>query len=635
MNLSDIAPLRSIAAAIEHGARRGESLRREADAFAALIDAQCQAEAENFKQRMVAPLPARWQRDALKRWEKVRKDRGETAANQWLLRVGELAQGCKLWPDAGDDEIANRAAALASEASSLLGVFKETSTARAALERFCKRQGIEAPSTIEHGPAIARMTDAVWWRRALRKQHNRQTEDLARALGYVHARADRYCSNETLNRRRQQNRRNRMTLERTDLVSEDGEILSLADIADSGMANKAIRRAELITRTGGYQDIAIEHGHAALFLTITCPSRMHPRLSKSGAENPAYDGTTPRQAHRYLQERVWERARAALARAGIRFYGLRIAEPHHDGTPHWHMLFFCAREQQEDALAILKRYALLEAPDEAGAQQYRFKSLEIDWQRGDAVGYVVKYVCKNLDGKGIDTDASGIEGSESAERADAWASAAGVRQFQTFGGPAVSLWRELRRIKVEALAGACDALRRAWNAAQKTEERRADFGEFIRACGGVAVSRADCTLSLATEEKTYQGRYGRTSARRPIGVSLTHLPERVFRSDRKTWAPIRRPNAVEPSAPWTRVNNCTHLKNQMVTPKENCQAVAPPWWSDDIETVSTGFDADGFPLGSFRIDRDDKKPRFEVANHWRTGFAHASRESEGTGHAIA
>lgn len=62
MNLADIAPLRPIAAAVEHGARRGELLRREADAFATLIDAQCRKQAEDFKQRMVAPLPARWHR---------------------------------------------------------------------------------------------------------------------------------------------------------------------------------------------------------------------------------------------------------------------------------------------------------------------------------------------------------------------------------------------------------------------------------------------------------------------------------------------------------------------------------------------------------------------------------------------
>jgi Bacteriophage replication gene A protein (GPA) len=613
VNLSDIAPLRTIAAAVERSAKRGELVRNKAEAFAAMIDAESQAQTEDFKQRMVAPLPSRWQRDALRQWERTRKDRGETAANQWLLRLGDLAQGCRLRPDAGDDEIAHQAAKLASEAGSLLGVFKEATAARAALERFCKRQGIEPPcGKTEDGPAIARMTDESWWRRGLRKQHNRQTEDLARALGYVHIHADRCCSNETLGRRRQQNRRNRMTLERTDLVSEDGEILRLADIADASTANKAIRRAELITRLGGYQDIAIEHVHAANFLTITCPSRMHPRRSKSGDENPVYDGTTPREAHRYLQERVWERARAALARAGILFYGLRIAEPHHDGTPHWHMLFFCPREQQTHALAILKAYALREAPEEAGAQQHRFKAVEIDWQRGSAVGYVVKYVCKNIDGEGIDSHSSGVQGREGAERADAWASAAGIRQFQTFGGPAVSLWRELRRIKAGEIADDCEALKRAWQAAQKAEDRRADFGEFIRACGGIAVSRADCLLSIATESKTYQGRYGRTTARRPVGVSLTHLPERVFRSDRKAWTAIRRPKAAEPSAPWTRVNNCTHSKNQRVTSAGNCQAVAPPWWSDDIETTTSGFDADGFRIGFFRPDRGCEKRKNEM-----------------------
>ena len=67
-----------------------------------------------------------------------------------------------------------------------------------------------------------------------------------------------------------------------------------------------------------------------------CHSRFHKKLSKNSADNPKFDGSTPRDGADYLQK-VWTQIRANLGRAGIRIYGFRVAEPHHDATPHWHL----------------------------------------------------------------------------------------------------------------------------------------------------------------------------------------------------------------------------------------------------------------------------------------------------------
>lgn len=555
------------------------------------IEREQSAQSEEFKGRMVATLPKRMATRAVSEWESRLRNIGETEANLWLLGIGDQAAKCLIPPDASDRDICDLAQQKAKEASSLLQTFKGTN-GRAALERYCRRNGIEQPpAKFDDGQAIARMTDEHWWRRQLRRIHSEQSENLAIALGYVHAKAGPYCSNEALSRRQQQNRRNRSTLEATELVSEDGEIMSLADIADSGLANKALRRAELMTRAKGYEEIALDLGHVGLFVTLTCPARMHARLHRSSQINPTHDGSKPRAGHAYLQTN-WERMRAKFERLGIRPYGLRIAEPHHDGTPHWHMLVFVDHERKAEAIAIMRNYALQDSPNEPGASKYRFKVEEIRRERGSAVGYLVKYVCKNIDGEGLESDLEGVAANESAARAEAWARSHSVRQFQSFGVPPVSIWRELRRIPREGMAGAPAAILEAHDAAQKTEERQADFAGFLRACGGVGLKRSDYLMAVATEEKRIQGRYGLSITARPVGVALTHCPERVFRSNRRTWTPFRQAKPPAALPPWTCVNNCTHSANQRVTTN-------PPWWKPENEWESTAKDADGFLLGVF------------------------------------
>lgn len=578
---------------------------RRSDALSRQIERQQAKETADFCQRMVGSLPRRMAAGALRQYESMRSRAGEVEANRWLLGVGGLAAKCLISPDASDSDICDLAKHKAKEAGSLLQSFKGTN-GRATLDRFCRRSGVmPSLAMFDDSEAIARMTDEVWWRRQLRKIHGEQSENLAIALGHVHVKAGPYCSNEALARRQQQNRRNRSILEATELVSEDGEIMNLAEIFDSGLGNKALRRAELMTRAKGYEEIALDMGHVGLFVTTTCPAFMHARLHRSSQANPAHDGSTPRAGHDYLQTN-WERMRAKFERLGIRPYGLRIAEPHHDGTPHWHMLVFVDAERKDEVIAIMRDYALRESPNEPGAAKYRFKVEEIKRERGSAVGYLVKYVCKNIDGEGLESDLEGVPANESAARAEAWARSHRIRQFQPFGAPPVSIWRELRRIPGEEVTSAPAAVKEAHGAAQKTEEKQADFAGFIRACGGVGLKRSDYLLTVAKEETSIQGRYGMTTAVRPVGVALTHCRERVFRSNRQVWTPFRRAKTADDAAPWTCVNNCTPSANQRVT--EN-----PTWWKPENEWESTAKDADGFLLGVFHPDDEKTKGGYPSA----------------------
>ncbi|WP_347369201.1 replication endonuclease, partial [Vibrio vulnificus] len=80
--------------------------------------------------------------------------------------------------------------------------------------------------------------------------------------------------------------------------------------------------------------------------------------------------------------------------------------------------------------------ALVDSPNEKGAKKRRFTSETIDFNRGSAVGYVAKYLSKNVDGQHIEKDRnSNLSGIEAAERVVTWARVNQIRQFQFIGGP--------------------------------------------------------------------------------------------------------------------------------------------------------------------------------------------------------
>lgn len=456
-------------------------------------------------------LPRRFRAGLLKQREKLNKG-GDYAGNVYIRSLGASFK----YPAslaASNDELIAQAETRANECAKI-------STVRGMAE-ICARFGVELPQARfrADGAAcyvagvVARLKCPLWWRRQLRKVAGREIERIAIDLGFVHRRAGCYASDETVDRRKQQKARNRALLESIKAVNENGQEYTLAELSALGVSNPAIRRGELMTRISGFENIALNVGHVGVFYTVTAPSRFHARHSKSGLENDKYKRETPRQAQTYLCG-VWARQRAALSRAGIRLYGFRVAEAHHDGTPHWHILVFVAPHLQEAATAIMQKYAIAEDREELGADiTPRFKVEIIDQKRGTAAGYIAKYISKNIDGHGLEDDKSGIlEGVEAvsgAERVDAWASAWGIRQFQQIGGAPVSVWRELRRLE----AGASDtAIDRAARAADL-----GDWAGFLMVMGGAVAKRADMPVGMWKKTADRAGRYG-DMGRNVLGV---------------------------------------------------------------------------------------------------------------------
>jgi hypothetical protein len=338
--------------------------------------------------------------------------------------------------------------------------------------------------------ALKRMQDKYWWLRKLRKVIARKREAVLIHLGQVNSRKGKYCSDYTVEYRLIQKDLQRKMLENLVIVNENNESFSLAELSDKNVSNPVNRKNELMTRMAGYEKIAKECKHNSLFVTITCPSRFHNTYAKSGDPNPKWDGSTPYDAQQYLNG-LWKLVRAELNRKEIKVYGFRIAEPQHDGTPHWHMLIFVPQEQTEQFKAIIEHYALREDGDEAGALENRCDFKEIDYSKGSATGYIAKYISKNVNGANLDSDIDGGNAIEASQRVEAWASCWGIRQFQQIGAGSVTVWRELRRLK--ELLGENESFSKIHDAADKGA-----WAEFVTLMGGVfCVSVRQYHLSLS------------------------------------------------------------------------------------------------------------------------------------------
>jgi len=310
------------------------------------------------------------------------------------------------------------------------------------------------PPNIALAGRIARMCDPVWWVHNLRRETVKENETIQHAAGDIRRKLECYATDHAVRVKAARAIASRMTLEGLEVVNETGAALNLQEVADRSVSNPAIRRGELMVRARGFEEIAEMMGHGAYFLTLTCPSRFH-RFTGSGKLNRAWTGETPRDAQDWLCE-AWAKIRAAWGHRGIFPYGFRVAEPHHDGCPHWHILIFVNPVYQQVAAdfvgpvrhraaaprlcAIVRRYVLdhgqanekdvfkqvynrvpyrfaCQATEAAHGKVHAWKVATraaqnrdtarkthaadfktIDTTKGSATGYIAKYISKNIDG---------------------------------------------------------------------------------------------------------------------------------------------------------------------------------------------------------------------------------------------
>lgn len=395
----------------------------------------------------------------------------------------------------------------------------------------------------------------------LKRARDTQREHMAIAVGQVQKAASAYVSRKTLGEWIDQKKRNLEFFKKFDLLNDEGLRIALDSMVHRSVANPAIRRCELMVRMRGFEDMANEEGLAGEFYTITAPSRFHAVHSKGGFVSQ-WDGSTPQDTQRYLCG-VWAKARAAISRAGIHVFGFRVVEPHHDGTPHWHMLLFMRPQDVDTVRDILCYHARITDSEELQSEKAlkaRFHVEAIDPAKGSATGYIAKYISKNIDGFALDGEQDEETGEnlrDMAKSVSAWASRWRIRQFQQIGGAPVTVWRELRRLRDQVLTDRrMDAVLAAADVG--------DWAAYTQAQGGALVARRDLVVRLAYEI-TEQGNEYAEDVQRVQGVYSPLIPDSEVCTRLVKWqkvaklaeAPAEAGFSGGNAAPWSSVNNCT------------------------------------------------------------------------------
>ncbi|ELR2470909.1 replication endonuclease [Salmonella enterica] len=428
--------------------------------------------------------------------------------------------------------------------------------------------------------AISRMISVRFWSRHFRTFTRRWREHLYIAVGDVRRQRSVICSPQWVQHWLASRKRGREIMAETDLEDEEtGETLPLLSAVDASVSNNEKRRAEMLTRVKGLEELAaLDHmsqdsDYVALFFTWTAPQQYHAWL-ETGLRNRKWNGASPRETQRYFT-RTFKNFSTALTRRDIHIFGMHVTESHHDGTPHWHGILFVRREQEATLRDVFEGYANAEncSAHRPGKppEQSQLMIKPVDKRMGSLTAYITKHICRNLEGcapGGRDKE-TGRPWTELARHSAAWASLWGIKQFQFTGGPPVSVWRELRKLsdqkQADSVSPVFGELHHAAGAG--------DWAEYTRLQGGLPAARKKLTMRTwyqAASEPDECGQYTAIikgvylpgTGKAPVA---TRTRKWKVKTPRQNVKPGFMKNRRKPAlTPWTRINNCTMRRKQPV-----------------------------------------------------------------------
>lgn len=408
----------------------------------------------------------------------------------------------------------------------------------------------------------ARLASSTWWESQIRKESERLKELLFISAGLVQAKISPVISREMLfcRQRKQQNRLRFLNSRNAINAETCQESETLLTMAMAGIANPKIRKSELINVLLGTYQYARETNHVCELITLTLPSVFH-AMKKSGVPCAQWNGSSPRIAHQFL-EALWKKVRSALS--DIPIYGTRVVEPHHDATPHWHIIIYLNEQDREYVISTFKKYAkkLTELDGNRLVHNEPVKNEAI-------IHYLMKYMASSVpgiaDSKAKD-DATGENYTAMADRAKSWASLWGIRQFQHFGLPEIGVWRECRRIRSMSIAAELGTAAEAVRHAADTS----DFADYIRAQGGAGLKRSERTLKIVREQSPYENLWGETKII-TVGIKCPNsVTEKILRTRASYF--LQRPARLVRQLLHQRLNSlsCNNVNNcRKSGPKRN------------------------------------------------------------------
>ncbi|ENO9242994.1 replication endonuclease [Salmonella enterica] len=428
--------------------------------------------------------------------------------------------------------------------------------------------------------AISKMLSVRFWSRHFRTFTRRWREHLYIVVGDVRCQRSVICSPQWVQHWLASRKRGREIMAETDLEDEEtGETLPLLSAVDASVSNNEKRRAEMLTRVKGLEELAaLDHmsqdsDYVALFFTWTAPQQYHAWL-ETGRRNRKWNGASPRETQRYFT-RTFKNFSTALTRRDIHIFGMHVTESHHDGTPHWHGILFVRREQEATLRDVFEGYANAEncSAHRPGKppEQSQLMIKPVDKRMGSLTAYITKHICRNLEGcapGGRDKE-TGRPWTELARHSAAWASLWGIKQFQFTGGPPVSVWRELRKLsdqkQADSVSPVFGELHHAAGAG--------DWAEYTRLQGGLPAARKNLTMRTwyqAASEPDECGQYTAIikgvylpgTGKAPVA---TRTRKWKVKTPRQNVKPGFMKNRRKPAlTPWTRINNCTMRRKQPV-----------------------------------------------------------------------
>ncbi|WP_017191175.1 replication endonuclease [Vibrio harveyi] len=410
--------------------------------------------------------------------------------------------------------------------------------------------------------AIRRCIDPKYLVRKLKRLRKQYIEHAQVTLGNVGKKQGQthYVSRLTLSNFKQKIRESEEFMQNMVVIShETMQEFNLAEVASRTTANLENRRIELVVRSRGDEERAIDMGYEGVFITWTLPSKYHRNSHK-------WNGCTVKEAHQNLMEQ-WKLARAHFAKVGLPWFGLRVAEPHKDGTPHLHAFVYCPAERKEELMRICAAIARSEDADELVTKQQckaRFHAKPCDPAKGSATGYIIKYISKNINGSHMPEG----NASDIAVSVRAWASAWGIKQFSQSGSPSVGMWRQLRRADKSDVSFDEDLM----NLHDHADNSR--WKEFSQHIGD---------LRLAYEEQMNQ--YGETTKRviglEWLGQVIQTCSERfsiVRASEVDAWKCSRSEGNQGADAPsWSTENKCNQPETPTISPLEQALMDVTGW----------------------------------------------------------